>query len=55
MVDKTGDSIWSSAGAVEVALFDLWEEANQCSVTDFLVDENRSLFLAMECWHVSIC
>ena len=35
LVDKTGDSIWSAAGAVEVALFDLWGKANQCSITEF--------------------
>ena len=35
MVEKHGDAIWSAAGAVEVALFDLWGKANQCSVTDF--------------------
>ena len=35
LVDKEGDSIWSAAGAVEVALFDLWGKANQCSVTEF--------------------
>ena len=34
-VDQKGDSIWSAAGAVEVALFDLWGKANQCSVTEF--------------------
>lgn len=35
MLDKYGDTIWSTAGAVEVALYDLWGKANQCSVTDF--------------------
>jgi L-alanine-DL-glutamate epimerase-like enolase superfamily enzyme len=35
MLDKHGDKIWSTAGAVEVALYDLWGKANQCSVTDF--------------------
>ena len=35
MLDKHGDTIWSTAGAVEVALYDLWGKANQCSVTDF--------------------
>ena len=35
MVDKKGDAIWAAAGAVEVALFDLWGKANQCSVTEF--------------------
>jgi L-alanine-DL-glutamate epimerase-like enolase superfamily enzyme len=35
MLDKYGDAIWSTAGAVEVALYDLWGKANQCSVTDF--------------------
>ena len=35
MLDKYGDTIWAAAGAVEVALYDLWGKANQCSVTDF--------------------
>ena len=35
MLDKYGNTIWSTAGAVEVALYDLWGKANQCSVTDF--------------------
>ena len=35
MVEKFGNLIWSAAGSVEVALFDLWGKANQCSVTDF--------------------
>ena len=35
MVKKFGNLIWSAAGSVEVALFDLWGKANQCSVTDF--------------------
>ena len=35
MVEKSGNLIWSAAGSVEVALFDLWGKANQCSVTDF--------------------
>ena len=35
LVDKKGDSIWSAAGAVEVALYDLWGKANKCSVTEF--------------------
>ena len=34
-VDQQGEFIWSAAGAVEVALFDLWGKANQCSVTEF--------------------
>ena len=35
MIRQHGDGIWSAAGAVEVALFDLWGQANQCSITDF--------------------
>ena len=35
LVDQQGDCIWSAAGSVEVALFDLWGKANQCSVTEF--------------------
>ncbi|MEC8420260.1 MAG: mandelate racemase/muconate lactonizing enzyme family protein [Verrucomicrobiota bacterium] len=35
MLDKYGSTIWSAAGAVEVALFDLWGKANQCSITEF--------------------
>ena len=47
-VDQKGDSIWSAAGAVEVALFDLWGKANQCSVTEFLAEENSRLSPATE-------
>ena len=34
-VDQNGDTVWAAAGAVEVALYDLWGKANQCSVTEF--------------------
>jgi D-galactarolactone cycloisomerase len=35
MIDIHGDGVWSAAGAVEVALYDLWGKLNQCSVTEF--------------------
>ena len=47
MLDKYEDTIWSTAGAVEVALYDLWGKANQCSVTDFFGGRNRRAYPAM--------
>lgn len=35
MIDIHGDDVWSAAGAVEIALYDLWGKVNRCSVTEF--------------------
>ncbi len=33
--DKAGPEVFAAAGAVEVALYDLWGKAERCSVTEF--------------------